>query len=103
MFIQFLVVGGSFGLREFTQIRYDAQKIRKKVCWESTLTLHTFDGIAYDKCDSRLKSNSGISTITRNQWKEPRHKCFQGSKTDLYSQGAMTPPSGQTHNCTRES
>uniref|UniRef100_A0A674NBC4 Cytochrome c oxidase assembly protein COX16 homolog, mitochondrial n=1 Tax=Takifugu rubripes TaxID=31033 RepID=A0A674NBC4_TAKRU len=26
-----LVVGGSFGLREFTQIRYDAQKIRKKV------------------------------------------------------------------------
>uniref|UniRef100_A0A8C7F7L2 Cytochrome c oxidase assembly protein COX16 homolog, mitochondrial n=1 Tax=Oncorhynchus kisutch TaxID=8019 RepID=A0A8C7F7L2_ONCKI len=26
-----LVVGGSFGLREFTQIRYDAQKIMKKV------------------------------------------------------------------------
>uniref|UniRef100_A0A4W5LBI9 Cytochrome c oxidase assembly protein COX16 homolog, mitochondrial n=1 Tax=Hucho hucho TaxID=62062 RepID=A0A4W5LBI9_9TELE len=26
-----LVVGGSFGLREFTQIRYDAQKTRKKV------------------------------------------------------------------------
>ncbi|XP_076156767.1 cytochrome c oxidase assembly protein COX16 homolog, mitochondrial [Alosa pseudoharengus] len=26
-----LVVGGSFGLREFTQIRYDAQKIRKKL------------------------------------------------------------------------
>ncbi|KAJ8411917.1 hypothetical protein AAFF_G00155550 [Aldrovandia affinis] len=25
-----LVVGGSFGLREFTQIRYDAQKMRKK-------------------------------------------------------------------------
>ncbi|KAI4878368.1 hypothetical protein NFI96_005662 [Prochilodus magdalenae] len=25
-----LVVGGSFGLREFTQIRYDAQKIKKK-------------------------------------------------------------------------
>uniref|UniRef100_A0A4W5K018 Cytochrome c oxidase assembly protein COX16 homolog, mitochondrial n=1 Tax=Hucho hucho TaxID=62062 RepID=A0A4W5K018_9TELE len=25
-----LVVGGSFGLREFTQIRYDAQKTRKK-------------------------------------------------------------------------
>uniref|UniRef100_A0A8C7F7Y1 Cytochrome c oxidase assembly protein COX16 homolog, mitochondrial n=1 Tax=Oncorhynchus kisutch TaxID=8019 RepID=A0A8C7F7Y1_ONCKI len=27
-----LVVGGSFGLREFTQIRYDAQKIMKKDC-----------------------------------------------------------------------
>ncbi|XP_036431152.1 cytochrome c oxidase assembly protein COX16 homolog, mitochondrial [Colossoma macropomum] len=26
-----LVVGGSFGLREFTQIRYDAQKIKKKL------------------------------------------------------------------------
>ncbi|XP_017267003.1 cytochrome c oxidase assembly protein COX16 homolog, mitochondrial isoform X1 [Kryptolebias marmoratus] len=26
-----LIVGGSFGLREFTQIRYDAQKIRKKL------------------------------------------------------------------------
>ncbi|KAJ8289675.1 hypothetical protein GJAV_G00004010 [Gymnothorax javanicus] len=26
-----LVVGGSFGLREFTQIRYDAQKMRKKL------------------------------------------------------------------------
>ncbi|XP_061553053.1 cytochrome c oxidase assembly protein COX16 homolog, mitochondrial [Phycodurus eques] len=26
-----LVVGGSFGLREFTQIRYDAQKIRRKL------------------------------------------------------------------------
>ncbi|XP_034531054.1 cytochrome c oxidase assembly protein COX16 homolog, mitochondrial [Notolabrus celidotus] len=26
-----LVVGGSFGLKEFTQIRYDAQKIRKKL------------------------------------------------------------------------
>ncbi|XP_031643547.1 cytochrome c oxidase assembly protein COX16 homolog, mitochondrial [Oncorhynchus kisutch] len=26
-----LVVGGSFGLREFTQIRYDAQKIMKKL------------------------------------------------------------------------
>ncbi|XP_063040423.1 cytochrome c oxidase assembly protein COX16 homolog, mitochondrial [Engraulis encrasicolus] len=26
-----LVVGGSFGLREFTQIRYDAQKFRKKL------------------------------------------------------------------------
>ncbi|KAK2826620.1 hypothetical protein Q5P01_020834 [Channa striata] len=26
-----LVVGGSFGLREFTQIRYDAQKLRKKL------------------------------------------------------------------------
>ncbi|KAM6961462.1 cytochrome c oxidase assembly protein COX16 homolog, mitochondrial [Aplochiton taeniatus] len=26
-----LVVGGSFGLREFTQIRYDAQRIRKKL------------------------------------------------------------------------
>ncbi|XP_069016619.1 cytochrome c oxidase assembly protein COX16 homolog, mitochondrial isoform X2 [Embiotoca jacksoni] len=26
-----LVVGGSFGLREFTQIRYDAQKNRKKM------------------------------------------------------------------------
>lgn len=29
---QLLVVGGSFGLREFTQIRYDSQKIRRKVC-----------------------------------------------------------------------
>uniref|UniRef100_A0A1A7X952 Cytochrome c oxidase assembly protein COX16 homolog, mitochondrial n=1 Tax=Iconisemion striatum TaxID=60296 RepID=A0A1A7X952_9TELE len=26
-----LIVGGSFGLREFTQIRYDAQKFRKKL------------------------------------------------------------------------
>ncbi|XP_034381286.1 cytochrome c oxidase assembly protein COX16 homolog, mitochondrial isoform X1 [Cyclopterus lumpus] len=26
-----LVVGGSFGLREFTQIRYDAQRIRKRL------------------------------------------------------------------------
>ncbi|XP_071752863.1 cytochrome c oxidase assembly protein COX16 homolog, mitochondrial [Centroberyx gerrardi] len=26
-----LIVGGSFGLREFTQIRYDAQKIRRKL------------------------------------------------------------------------
>ncbi|XP_058843715.1 uncharacterized protein LOC117422517 [Acipenser ruthenus] len=26
-----LIVGGSFGLREFTQIRYDAQKIKKKL------------------------------------------------------------------------
>ncbi|XP_061824999.1 cytochrome c oxidase assembly protein COX16 homolog, mitochondrial isoform X2 [Nerophis lumbriciformis] len=28
---QLLVVGGSFGLREFTQIRYDAQKIKRKL------------------------------------------------------------------------
>ncbi|XP_024131716.1 cytochrome c oxidase assembly protein COX16 homolog, mitochondrial [Oryzias melastigma] len=26
-----LVVGGSFGLREFAQIRYDAQKIKKRL------------------------------------------------------------------------
>ncbi|XP_036981471.1 cytochrome c oxidase assembly protein COX16 homolog, mitochondrial [Acanthopagrus latus] len=26
-----LVVGGSFGLKEFTQLRYDEQKIRKKL------------------------------------------------------------------------
>ncbi|XP_040055320.1 cytochrome c oxidase assembly protein COX16 homolog, mitochondrial isoform X1 [Gasterosteus aculeatus] len=26
-----LVIGGSFGLREFTQIRYDAQRIRKRL------------------------------------------------------------------------
>ncbi|KAG1934439.1 cytochrome c oxidase assembly protein COX16 homolog, mitochondrial [Pimephales promelas] len=26
-----LIVGGSFGLREFTQIRYDVQKIKKKL------------------------------------------------------------------------
>ncbi|XP_022605777.1 cytochrome c oxidase assembly protein COX16 homolog, mitochondrial-like [Seriola dumerili] len=26
-----LVVGGSFGLREFTQIRYDSQKIKRKL------------------------------------------------------------------------
>ncbi|KAM4664653.1 cytochrome c oxidase assembly protein COX16 homolog, mitochondrial [Discoglossus pictus] len=26
-----LIVGGSFGLREFTQIRYDAQKIKGKM------------------------------------------------------------------------
>ncbi|KAG7510377.1 cytochrome c oxidase assembly protein COX16-like, mitochondrial [Solea senegalensis] len=26
-----LIVGGSFGLREFTQIRYDSQKIRRKL------------------------------------------------------------------------
>ncbi|XP_037550582.1 cytochrome c oxidase assembly protein COX16 homolog, mitochondrial [Nematolebias whitei] len=26
-----LVVGGSFGLREFTQLRYDAQKIRQRL------------------------------------------------------------------------
>lgn len=35
---QLLVVGGSFGLREFTQIRYDAQRIRKKVCVSVTRT-----------------------------------------------------------------
>ncbi|KAI2657981.1 cytochrome c oxidase assembly COX16 mitochondrial [Labeo rohita] len=29
--LKLLVVGGSFGLREFTQIRYDAQKIKKKM------------------------------------------------------------------------
>lgn len=41
MFFQLLVVGGSFGLREFTQIRYDAQKIRKKVIKKKvTLTSH---------------------------------------------------------------
>lgn len=32
MLFQLLVVGGSFGLREFTQIRYDSQKIKRKVC-----------------------------------------------------------------------
>nr|XP_006130372.1 cytochrome c oxidase assembly protein COX16 homolog, mitochondrial [Pelodiscus sinensis] len=26
-----LIIGGSFGLREFTQIRYDAQKLRSKM------------------------------------------------------------------------
>ncbi|KAM9787908.1 cytochrome c oxidase assembly protein COX16 homolog, mitochondrial [Syngnathus typhle] len=26
-----LLVGGSFGLREFTQIRYDAQKLKRKL------------------------------------------------------------------------
>uniref|UniRef100_A0A3P8SKL5 Cytochrome c oxidase assembly protein COX16 homolog, mitochondrial n=1 Tax=Amphiprion percula TaxID=161767 RepID=A0A3P8SKL5_AMPPE len=26
-----LIVGGSFGLREFTQIRYDAQKLKRKM------------------------------------------------------------------------
>ncbi|XP_074853263.1 cytochrome c oxidase assembly protein COX16 homolog, mitochondrial [Carettochelys insculpta] len=26
-----LIIGGSFGLREFTQIRYDAQKLRSKI------------------------------------------------------------------------
>uniref|UniRef100_A0A8C5F3K7 Cytochrome c oxidase assembly protein COX16 homolog, mitochondrial n=2 Tax=Gadus morhua TaxID=8049 RepID=A0A8C5F3K7_GADMO len=26
-----LIVGGSFGLREFTQIRYDVQKIKRKM------------------------------------------------------------------------
>ncbi|XP_069093246.1 cytochrome c oxidase assembly protein COX16 homolog, mitochondrial isoform X1 [Pleurodeles waltl] len=26
-----LIIGGSFGLREFTQIRYDAQKLRGKL------------------------------------------------------------------------
>uniref|UniRef100_A0A096MH47 Cytochrome c oxidase assembly protein COX16 homolog, mitochondrial n=1 Tax=Poecilia formosa TaxID=48698 RepID=A0A096MH47_POEFO len=31
-----LVIGGSFGLREFTQIRYDAQKIRKRVCTKNS-------------------------------------------------------------------
>uniref|UniRef100_A0AAQ5ZBX8 Cytochrome c oxidase assembly protein COX16 homolog, mitochondrial n=1 Tax=Amphiprion ocellaris TaxID=80972 RepID=A0AAQ5ZBX8_AMPOC len=29
--IKLLVVGGSFGLREFTQIRYDAQKLKRKM------------------------------------------------------------------------
>ncbi|CAK6975595.1 cytochrome c oxidase assembly protein COX16 homolog%2C mitochondrial [Scomber scombrus] len=32
-----LVVGGSFGLREFTQIRYDAQKIKKKKLREKNM------------------------------------------------------------------
>ncbi|KAM8921052.1 cytochrome c oxidase assembly protein COX16 homolog, mitochondrial [Pelodytes ibericus] len=26
-----LIVGGSFGLREFSQIRYDAQKLKRKI------------------------------------------------------------------------
>ncbi|MEE6492804.1 hypothetical protein FKM82_016639 [Ascaphus truei] len=26
-----LIIGGSFGLREFTQIRYDAQKMQRKI------------------------------------------------------------------------
>ncbi|MCJ8750311.1 hypothetical protein PDJAM_G00261550 [Pangasius djambal] len=38
-----LVVGGSFGLREFTQIRYDAQKIKKKMdpVLEARVNSHT--------------------------------------------------------------
>ncbi|XP_040925105.1 cytochrome c oxidase assembly protein COX16 homolog, mitochondrial isoform X2 [Betta splendens] len=31
MLFQLLIVGGSFGLREFTQIRYDAQKLNRKL------------------------------------------------------------------------
>lgn len=30
---QLLIIGGSFGLREFAQIRYDAQKLHSKVSW----------------------------------------------------------------------
>ncbi|XP_067847082.1 cytochrome c oxidase assembly protein COX16 homolog, mitochondrial [Heptranchias perlo] len=26
-----LIVGGSFGLREFTQVRYDVQKVKRKI------------------------------------------------------------------------
>ncbi|OCT68617.1 hypothetical protein XELAEV_18039904mg [Xenopus laevis] len=26
-----LIIGGSFGLREFTQIRYDAQNLKRKI------------------------------------------------------------------------
>lgn len=33
---QLLVVGGSFGLREFSQIRYDAQRNGRKVCGSAT-------------------------------------------------------------------
>ncbi|XP_043373422.1 cytochrome c oxidase assembly protein COX16 homolog, mitochondrial isoform X3 [Dermochelys coriacea] len=29
--LQLLIIGGSFGLREFTQIRYDAQKLHSKM------------------------------------------------------------------------
>ncbi|KAG2457431.1 COX16 protein, partial [Polypterus senegalus] len=35
---QLLVVGGSFGLREFTQIRYDAQKIQRKKLKDANLS-----------------------------------------------------------------
>ncbi len=44
VFFQLLVIGGSFGLKEFTQIRYDAQRIRKKVCCKLTLILHILNG-----------------------------------------------------------
>ncbi|KAJ3613582.1 hypothetical protein NHX12_019828 [Muraenolepis orangiensis] len=33
-----LIVGGSFGLREFTQIRYDVQKVKRKM--DSSLEAH---------------------------------------------------------------
>ncbi|XP_053535265.1 cytochrome c oxidase assembly protein COX16 homolog, mitochondrial isoform X2 [Ictalurus punctatus] len=46
-----LVVGGSFGLREFTQIRYDAQKIKKKMdpALEARVNSHTHTDILQDE------------------------------------------------------
>ncbi|XP_060727536.1 cytochrome c oxidase assembly protein COX16 homolog, mitochondrial [Tachysurus vachellii] len=46
-----LVVGGSFGLREFTQIRYDAQKIKKKMdpVLEARVTSHTHTNILQEE------------------------------------------------------
>lgn len=87
-FFQLLIVSGSFGLREFTQIRYDAQRLKKKVCREETLILNTFSEPA------DWLQNSHSSSITRNQWREPPGK---------HNQCATTPPSGRTLNCTWES
>ncbi|KAG7334562.1 hypothetical protein KOW79_002969 [Hemibagrus wyckioides] len=46
-----LVVGGSFGLREFTQIRYDAQKIKKKMdpALEARVTPRTHTNILQEE------------------------------------------------------
>lgn len=46
------MVGGSFGLREFTQIRYDAQKIKKKVNSQSHTTLKLSNSV----CDYMLEA-----------------------------------------------
>uniref|UniRef100_A0A8C5PIM6 Cytochrome c oxidase assembly protein COX16 homolog, mitochondrial n=1 Tax=Leptobrachium leishanense TaxID=445787 RepID=A0A8C5PIM6_9ANUR len=41
---QLLIVGGSFGLREFTQIRYDAQHLKRTVIpeCEKRIRFHLF-------------------------------------------------------------
>lgn len=86
---QLLIVGGSFGLKEFTQIRYDAQRIRRKVCCKLILTLHILNG-------EMLMINVTVSLYAHifHHHEEPPLKHLKGQRQCLHSQRAMTPPSG---------